>query len=100
MRDAAAVLALAAESRPVPAIVPDLSKVVAKEWQTKRYTSTQEQVWTLLSARALQNGDENLRVEVNGNARAGAYAKQVSGDQLIAEPIMLTNRSRIRSRLW
>ncbi|MDO1585217.1 alpha-2-macroglobulin family protein [Rhizobium oryzicola] len=93
LRDAAAVLALAAESRPVPGIVPDLSKVVAKEWQTKRYTSTQEQIWTLLSARALQNGDENLRVEVNGTARTGAYAKQVSGDQLIAEPIMLTNRS-------
>ncbi|MCG3024215.1 hypothetical protein, partial [Escherichia coli] len=38
LRDDAAVLALAAESRPVPAIIPQLSQIVAKEWERKVYT--------------------------------------------------------------
>ncbi|MDA4809408.1 hypothetical protein NY486_26535, partial [Enterobacter hormaechei] len=54
LRDDAAVLALAAESRPVPAIIPQLSQIVAKEWERKVYTSTQEQTWMLLAARAIQ----------------------------------------------
>lgn len=54
LRDGAAVLALAAESRPVPPIIPELSRVVAREWQQARYTSTQEQSWMLLAARAIQ----------------------------------------------
>jgi uncharacterized protein YfaS (alpha-2-macroglobulin family) len=42
--DGAAILALAAESRPVPPIVPELAKAVAKEWERSKYTSTQEQM--------------------------------------------------------
>ena len=93
LRDGAAVLALAAESRPVPAIVPQLASVVAKEWRNKRHTSTQEQVWMLLAARALQKGDDGLKVEVDGQVTTGRYDQRLSGDDLLASPVTLTNRS-------
>ncbi len=94
LRDGAAVLALAAESRPVPPIVPELSTVVANEWQNKRYTSTQEQTWMLLAARALQNGDDGLTLDVNGATHTGTYMAQMSGDALIGHPLTVTNTTR------
>ncbi|RVI72963.1 alpha-2-macroglobulin family protein, partial [Sinorhizobium meliloti] len=91
LRDGAAVLALAAESRPVPPIIPELSRVVAGEWQQARYTSTQEQTWMLLAARAIQGGDEDMRIEVNGAARTGSYAARMTGDALIEHPVVIRN---------
>ena len=93
LRDGAAVLALAAESRPVPPIVPALANVVAKEWRAKEYTSTQEQTWMLLAARALQNGDENLKLNVNGAAHTGALMSQMAGDVLLDYPVTVQNSS-------
>lgn len=93
LRDGAAVLALAAESRPVPPIVPALAEVVAKEWEQKKYTSTQEQTWMLLAARALQNGDESLRLNVNGAAHSGTLMSQMAGDVLIDHPLTIRNDS-------
>jgi uncharacterized protein YfaS (alpha-2-macroglobulin family) len=93
LRDGAAVLALAAESRPVPPVVPALAEAVAKQARGKRYTSTQEQAWMLLAARALQKGDDGLKVDVNGKAHTGAYEQRLSGDDLLASPVILANRS-------
>jgi uncharacterized protein YfaS (alpha-2-macroglobulin family) len=93
LRDGAAVLALAAESKPVPPIVPALANIVAKEWATKKYTSTQEQTWMLLAARALQNGDDSLRLNVNGAAHRGTLMSQMTGDALIDHPVMIRNDS-------
>jgi len=91
LRDDAAVLALAAESRPVPPIIPELSKIVAKEWEEAKYTSTQEQTWMLLAARAIQGGDEDMRLEVNGAQRTGSYAARIAGDALIEHPVVIGN---------
>ncbi|ACP22730.1 putative inner membrane lipoprotein (plasmid) [Sinorhizobium fredii NGR234] len=91
LRDDAAVLALAAESRPVPPIIPELSKIVAREWEQARYTSTQEQAWMLLAARAVQGGDEDMRLAVNGAARTGSYAARIAGDALIEHPVVIRN---------
>ena len=92
LRDNAAVLALAAESRPVPPIVPELSKIVAREWEQKTYTSTQEQAWMLLAARAIQNGDEDMALEVNGASKTGSYAAQMTGDALTTHPVVIRNQ--------
>ncbi|APG94606.1 alpha-2-macroglobulin family protein [Sinorhizobium americanum] len=91
LRDDAAVLALAAESRPVPPIIPELSKIVAREWEQARYTSTQEQAWMLLAARAVQGGDADMRLEVNGAQRTGSYAARITGDALIEHPVVIRN---------
>jgi alpha-2-macroglobulin len=93
LRDGAAVLALAAESRPVPAIIPQLSKIVADQWESKSYTSTQEQTWMLLASRAIQDGDNDLRLDINGAAHTGGYTSQITGDDLIASPVTITNTS-------
>ncbi|WP_312404800.1 alpha-2-macroglobulin family protein [Rhizobium sp.] len=93
LRDGAAVLALAAESRPVPPIVPALADVVAKEWAQKKYTSTQEQTWMLLAARALQNGDDSLKLNVNGAAHTGTLMSQMAGDVLLDHPLTIRNDS-------
>ena len=91
LRDAAGVLALAAESRPVPPVVPILAKVVADEWKAKQTLSTQEQTWMLLAARALQQDDKGLKLEVNGAEKTGAYAATIPGDALLEAPLTLTN---------
>ncbi|MGH6862566.1 MAG: hypothetical protein ACRECY_20165, partial [Phyllobacterium sp.] len=91
LRDDAAVLALAAESRPVPPIIPQLSKIVAEKWEGKRYTSTQEQTWMLLAARAIQEGDQDIRLAVNGVAHSGGYAARLTGDELLSAPLTIAN---------
>ena len=93
LRDGAAVLALAAESRPVPPIVPELTKIVAKEWQHSTYTSTQEQTWMLLAARALQDGDADLKLDINGADHTGAYMARMTGDELLAHPVTVRNET-------
>lgn len=93
LRDGAAVLALAAESRPVPQIIPQMSKIVSREWEQKSTTSTQEQTWMLLAARAVQTGDKDLKVDVNGVPHANGYAARLSGDALLAAPVSITNRT-------
>ncbi|PTM94331.1 alpha-2-macroglobulin family protein [Mycoplana dimorpha] len=94
LRDGAAVLALAAESRPAPAIIPQLAAFVAGEWDRKAYTSTQEQAWMLLAARAILNEDDSLRLEVNGAAHDGRYAARMSGEDLQHRPVTIVNRGK------
>lgn len=91
LRDGAAVLALAAESRPVPPVLASLIKTVAKEWDAKKYTSTQEQAWMLLAARALQQGDATIALNIDGNAHSGGFSKTLSGDTLLQSPTTITN---------
>ncbi|WP_337267185.1 alpha-2-macroglobulin family protein [Oryzifoliimicrobium ureilyticus] len=92
IRDAAAILALAAESRPVPPIIPQLEKALAASWAKERYFSTQEEAWMLIAARSLQGSDADLSLEVNGAAHQGGYRATVDGDALLNKAITVTNR--------
>ncbi len=94
LRDGAAVLALAAESGPQPDIIPQLTKIVAGEWENKTYTSTQEQTWMLMAARSLQGADTDLAFDVNGVPQNGHYFKRISGDDLMAKPVTITNKGK------
>ena len=93
LRDGAAILALAAESRPVPDVIPDLTKLVAREWDNKRWTSTQEQTWMLLAARSVRDADKGLKLEVNGAPRDGGYAAQMTGKSLLEHPLTIANHT-------
>lgn len=93
LRDGAAVLALAAESRPMPPIVPQLTQIVAREFEAKRETSTQEQTWMLLAARALKGGDDDMLLSVNGADRTGGYSATITGEALASAPLTIGNRS-------
>ncbi|TCM54978.1 hypothetical protein C8J36_104170 [Rhizobium sp. PP-F2F-G48] len=91
LRDDAAVLTLAAESRPVPTIIPALAKQVAAAWDRTSTTSTQEQLWMLLAARAVSGGDEGLSLTVDGVATSGTFAARKTGDEILARPVTIAN---------
>ena len=92
LRDGAAILALAAEVKPAPAVVPALVRFVAEERSRKEWTSTQEQVWMVLAARAIAASSEAIRLDVDGAAHEGAFARRVGGAELLDAPITLVNR--------
>jgi hypothetical protein len=94
LRDDAAILALAAESKPQSRVVPAMAKTVAREWENKTWLSTQEQTWMVLAARALKDGDQDIRVTVNDVARQGGFQTRVTGDELLANPLKVVNTSK------
>jgi uncharacterized protein YfaS (alpha-2-macroglobulin family) len=93
LRDGAATLALAAESKPAPRQVPDLLKLVSSGRLEQRATSTQENAWTLLAARALKGAGGELRLEVDGAPHAGPFSIRRSAEALDGGPVVIVNRS-------
>ncbi len=91
LRDGAAMLALAADSRPAPSVVPELIRMVSAERARTRWTSTQDDAWMLLAARALQAGNAALSLTINGEPHAGAFSRRIEGDQLVDEAIVIAN---------
>lgn len=92
LRDGAAILALAAEVKPAPAVVPALARFVAEERGRKDWLSTQEQVWMVLAARAIAASGEAIRLDVDGAPHEGSFARRVGGAALVETPITLVNR--------
>lgn len=94
LRDGAAMLALAAESKPAPSVVPELVKMVAVDRAAAKWTSTQDDAWMLLAARALKAGNEAISLEVDGANFAGAYAQRLEGSALQANPVTIANTGK------
>lgn len=92
LRDGAAMLALAAESTPAPAVVAELIGFVSSAKAARQTTSTQEDAWMVLAARAITAGNRSISVDVNGQAFAGAYETRLSGDKISANPLTIVNR--------
>lgn len=90
LRDNAAMLALAAETRPVPASVPEMMELVTAGRSARRYTSTQEQAWLLLAARAIEAGTP-IDITIDGARHSGNYARRMSGEELVASPLVIEN---------
>ena len=93
LRDAAAMLALAVESRPQPSGVAEMTTLVKSLVQADRSTSTQEQAWMLLAARAEEEANRAISLNVDGLAHSGAYARRIEGADLAERPVQITNRS-------
>jgi uncharacterized protein YfaS (alpha-2-macroglobulin family) len=96
LRDGAAMLALAAETKPAPSLIPAMIRLVSAEREDKRYidghTSTQENAWLLLAARAIKAGTEAISIDVNGRAHSGPFAEHVDGTELQDQPVTITNQ--------
>ena len=92
LRDGAAMLALAAETKPLPADIPAMVGYVAEARRKAVSTSTQDEAWLLLAARAVQAGDSGLKLDVGGAPHDGNFARRLSGSELAAKPITLVNR--------
>ncbi|MCG6857605.1 MAG: alpha-2-macroglobulin family protein [Salaquimonas sp.] len=93
LRDGAAMLALASETRPVTPLVPDMMALVSDELSSRRYTSTQEDAWLLLAARAAQVANRSMVLAINGETRQGAFSDTLDGETLGSEPLSIANET-------
>ncbi|WP_419914695.1 MG2 domain-containing protein [Hoeflea sp.] len=91
LRDDAAMLALAGESRPVSPLLGDMVQLVSTRQARRPARTTQEQAWMLLAARSLQEMEQSSRLIVDGQAISGRFGKTVSGAEIIAQPIRVRN---------
>jgi uncharacterized protein YfaS (alpha-2-macroglobulin family) len=91
LRDKAAVLTLAAESKVGGTDLRDLANQVANEEELRRYTSTQEQAWMLLAAAALIEDAARTQFEIEGAAVAGPLFKDYAQATLEAAPVAIRN---------
>jgi uncharacterized protein YfaS (alpha-2-macroglobulin family) len=77
LRDMAGVLALAAEFKPAGVDLTSLANQLAKLRDRARYTSTQEDTWTLLAASALGASSTDGSITINGEALTGQVYRRV-----------------------
>lgn len=82
LRDGAALVTLAAETGIARASQPVLATVVAKAYETRSYTSTQEQAWMLLAAKALNDEVKATTLSVDGKPISGPLLKALTPAQL------------------
>ena len=91
LRDQAAIVALASESRAGTAITPAALRRVGTARQNRSYLSTQENAWLLLAARGLKAQSADLSLSVDGAARTGALDETYSPERLAAGPSTIAN---------
>jgi hypothetical protein len=91
LRDRAAVITLASETRALIPQMPRLVDVLAKASASARYTSTQEQAWLLLAARALSDEASSQRLSIDGQPHQGRLMQGFGGRDLTGRPVTISN---------
>ncbi len=91
LRDSAATLTLISESGTMPDAVPGVAESVRRFRDLSRSTSTQENAWLLLAAKALIDDNRNLSLAVNGEPQQGQVQRTLTADQIAARPLKITN---------
>jgi len=91
LRDASAFVALASEgSAPRASIVKAVERIEAAR-ALSSYTSTQENAWMVLAARALARDTANMALDVAGETRRGPLYRSFSANDLRPGPLRVTN---------
>ena len=92
LRDAAAFVTLASESNaPRKTVAGGVSRIEAARGLSVN-TSTQENAWLVLAARAISRDAAGLALTVNGEPRKGALYRNETPDALQANPLRIDNR--------
>jgi len=91
LRDGAALVALAAETGVAKAEQPKLANVVAKAYESRNYTSTQEQAWMLLAAKALNDEVKATTLSIDGKPVSGPLLRGLSPAELKNGALTITN---------
>ena len=91
LRDSAAVLTLAAETRSARAETANLPGVVAQAFSRRGFTSTQEQAWLLLAAKALGDQGSDTLLQVNGASHRGPFTRTLTAAELEAGALAISN---------
>jgi uncharacterized protein YfaS (alpha-2-macroglobulin family) len=90
LRDGAALITLASEGgAPRTTITQAIARVEAARGLTP-YTSTQENAWLVLAARALAKDATGINLEVAGERRQGALNRRYRANQL-QQPVRISN---------
>ncbi len=91
LRDSAALVTLAAEGRATQKTIDDaVARVDAARALSSR-TSTQEDAWLVLAARALAKQLNAISLTVNGETRQGTFYRSLRADEL-DRPLAVSNR--------
>jgi len=89
LRDAAALVSLASEGNaPRPTLTTAVQRVEAARGLSP-YTSTQENAWLVLAARALAK--ETMALDLNGDAVKTALYRSYKADEVKAQPLKIAN---------
>jgi uncharacterized protein YfaS (alpha-2-macroglobulin family) len=91
LRDAAALVTLASEGRAPQRTIDDAVLRVDAARSLSRSTSTQEDAWMVLAARALAKQTNAISLSVGNETKQGALYRSLRADDL-AEPLAVTNR--------
>jgi uncharacterized protein YfaS (alpha-2-macroglobulin family) len=91
LRDSAALVTLASEGRASQRTIDGaVARVDAARALTSR-TSTQEDAWLVLAARALAKQLNAISLSVNGDIRQGTFYRSLRADEL-GQPLAVSNR--------
>jgi uncharacterized protein YfaS (alpha-2-macroglobulin family) len=91
LRDGAALVALAAETGVAKNEQPKLASVIAKAYETRNYTSTQEQAWMLLAAKALNDEVKATTLSVDGKPSSGPVLRGLTPAELKNGALTISN---------
>lgn len=91
LRDGAALVTLAMETGLFKDEAPKLADVVAKAYQARQYTSTQEQAWMLLAAHALGDDLKGTRLAVDGAPVQGSVVRSLTADEMEKGVVIANN---------
>jgi len=93
LRDASAFVALAAEGNAPRATILKAVERIEAARNLSPYTSTQENAWMVLAARALARDTANMALEVAGETKRGPLYRSFRAADLAGGPIRVTNQS-------
>ena len=80
LRDGAALVTLASESNAPRPIVTGAMARIETARATSTYTSTQENAWLVLAARAIAKDSTGISLNVNGEAKQGVLYQSANAD--------------------
>ncbi|MCJ7527855.1 MAG: alpha-2-macroglobulin family protein, partial [Methyloceanibacter sp.] len=89
LRDAAALVTLAAEGDAPKLILVSATERIETARNKVTYTSTQEDAWLILAARAL--GKQYISLTVNDGGQEGPLYRTFTEEELTASPLTVTN---------
>jgi alpha-2-macroglobulin len=91
LRDSAALLTLASEGRATQKTIDGAVARVDAARATSSATSTQEDAWLVLAARALAKQLNAISLSVNGETRQGTLYRSLRADEL-SQPLAVSNQ--------
>lgn len=92
LRDRAGILTIAAETGIDASAIPAIAKKLDASRSNRTFTSTQENAWLILAARALFDQAGKLSLEVANKTHKGAYFGTYSAEDLANGEVAIVNK--------